>query len=424
MRKWLPSRVVGALETTGLCALALSLPIMETPKQASFYLIAAAAVLAFFFKPEERSLAPSDGVEWILLLGLSACLASTFVNWPLANGFKGVRDAACYTFLFFWMRRRRWTMESSRRFLLFFAAGLFAATLFGIRQWSAGGTVHLEFHSVGVVTQSAAYAAMSVLVFAGVYLDSETGFSKKFQYFSAACAVFMFGVLLAMGSRGGLLAFGVVAVCLIFFLFKSRKFRFLLYGCGLASIAITGIVASHYRDTQIFDRIRHIGANLGAEGFTLDKDFPQNDMLRIEHWRLGIKQALEGENKLLGMGPRNFPFIDVESFSFDPPLKTYPSLWTRPNHAHNLFITKWAEEGIVGLTLFLLFLLAAGRILFVERPSPGKIRWSWIAGVAALLIPVICGTFNSPLKNENAWLSMMLLGMALARSEKMSRRRA
>ncbi len=359
-----------------------------------------------------------DAIEWLLLLGVSACLASTLVNWPLDNGFKGVRDTACFTFLFFWMRRRTWTPETTRRFLVFFAAGVLSAALLGIWEWRAGKVPSLELHSVGVVTQSAAYAAMSIFVFAGVYLDSATGFSTRFKYVSAGCAVFMFGVLLAMGTRGGLVAFGAVAACLLLFLRKSRKFRLLLYGCGLTTIVVTGIVACQYRDTQIFDRIRHIVANLGPGGFSLDKDFPLNDVLRLEHWKLGVKQAVVKENWLLGIGPRNFPFIDVESFSFDPPLKTYPSLWTKPNHAHNLFITKWAEEGIVGLFLFVLFLVAAGRILLVERPSADFIRWSWIAGVAALLTPVITGTFNSPFKQENAWLAMMLLGSAMARSEK------
>ena len=85
---------------------------------------------------------------------------------------------------------------------------------------------------------------------------------------------------------------------------------------------------------------------MSKQGLKLDDISGPNDRLRFDHWMVGCAQIIQGDHKLLGIGPRNFTSIKVDQLKFSKPLETYPSVWQIPCHAHNLFLTKWCEEGI------------------------------------------------------------------------------
>ena len=100
----------------------------------------------------------------------------------------------------------------------------------------------------------------------------------------------------------------------------------------------------------------------------------------------------------------------MEKFRFDPPLDVYPF---RLTHAHNLFFTKWAEEGALGLIALLLLL---GMFFHALATRIDVHEWTWAAAVGALVVPISSGVFNTTWKQEHAVLAMMLLAIHFSSS--------
>ncbi|MBN2233408.1 MAG: O-antigen ligase family protein [Deltaproteobacteria bacterium] len=405
------------LEYFGIALLLLTLPLVETPKQVAFWLALLGFAGAFFAGGAGRARLPvrfDDPVATAAVAMWLVCLMSTAVNWPLAAGFKGLRDASACVLLF-WLLHRRRSPAAVRRLPLFLVLGLFAAVVRGGLAWHTGSTPIWELHSVGVVTRSAIYIGMGIFVLIGVLLDSESGFTPPVKYGALTGAVGLFAVLLVMGSRGALLAFVAGIGGLLPLAGGNRTFRAALGCLAVGGIVAAVLVMTQYRDSAAGERIRHLKANISRRGIHLDRDILVNDLNRIDHWRLGLRQVLEGGRPLLGVGPRNFSAVAVDGFSFDPPLSTYGTIWTKPGHAHNLLLTKAAEEGLLGVAALLVFLGAAARRLGRGRSPCGGLHWSRVAAVGALILPLIAGMFNSPFQNENAWLAMMLIGVGTRR---------
>ncbi|RPJ18554.1 MAG: hypothetical protein EHM26_09540, partial [Desulfobacteraceae bacterium] len=204
-------------------------------------------------------------------------------------------------------------------------------------------------------------------------------------------------------------------------LLRHRKFWMAAAASLLIMVLVAVGVLVATDSYNLERRITHLSSNVGRNGLKLDEQ-SQNDLFRLDHWKVGYAQATQGNNWLLGIGPLNFISVKVDDLRFSRPLVTYPSVWQKPHHAHNLFLTRWAEEGLLGLLAFLLFLGWIMKDLILHRPRSGKLNWSWVAALGALIVPVVAGSFNCSFANEFAWLSMLLTGhtMGLLRQNRLS----
>jgi O-antigen ligase len=396
------------IELFGLCALALILPNLESPKFFALALLAGGAFFGWLSRKPLEWKNP-DGLEWLLVAMWGISLASTLANWPFPNGTKGLREQTLMLLLFWIMYRRQHKFYQMRWFLYSLIAGVVIGLPCGFWEWQTGIRSELEFHSAGVVTQSAIYLAISVLVMVGLLLDNISGFSPKDRVVVSLCLILSFAGLTLMGSRGAILGVFLAVLSLSPVLLHHRKFwmasaAFLFM---MVLVAVGVLLATNSYNLE--RRITHLSSNVGRNGLKLDAR-GRNDLFRLDHWMVGYAQATQGGHWFLGIGPLNFISVKVDDLRFSRPLATYPSVWQKPHHAHNLFLTKWAEEGLLGLLAFLLFLGWILRELIVHRPSQGKMSWSWVAAIGALVVPVIAGFFNSSFANEFAWLSMLLMG--------------
>jgi O-antigen ligase len=402
------------LELFGLYALVFSLPIMESPKHFAIVLFAIGA-LGWRFLQRPIGWRKPDTFEWLLISMWLISLASTLANWPMVPGIRGFKNLSCILFLSWAMYRNIYEESQIRLAIWILIAAVMIGLVEGLWEWKSGIRGHLEFHSAGVVTQSAIYLGISIFLMFGIFLDTVSGFTTFIRTVMAICLLFSLFCLISMGSRGSILAVIVATGLLSLQLFRNNRFRLAL---GI-TLAISGIIVigAHLvtKDTVLIQRIKHLASNVNKSGLKLDG---LNDRLRVEHWLVGYAQATQGGHMLLGVGPRNFPSIKADQLRFSKPLVTYPSLWQVPNHAHNLFLTKWCEEGILGLTAFILFLSYIAVNLFRYRPRSEKIHWTWIACLGALTIPIVAGLFNSSFTNEFAWLSMILTGIVMGRMTK------
>jgi O-antigen ligase len=403
------------LELFGLYALVFSLPIMESPKH---FAIAFLFIGALGWRVLEKPIKwrKPDRLEWLLIGMWLVSLASTIANWPMEPGIKGLKNLSCMLFLFWAMYRNTYTDSQVRFFLWILITAVLIGLIYGLWEWDLGIRGKLEFHSAGVVTQSAIYLGISVFLMFGIYMDNISGFTMTVRMVMAVCLLFSLFCLILMGSRGSVLAVLVTTGLLIPKFFHNKRFRFAV-GIGLA-IAIIVTIGAHVvpKNFIMIKKIRHLTSNVSTSGLRSLDDSHDRD--RFEHWMVAYAQATQGGHTLLGIGPRNFPSIKVDQLQFSKPLKTYPSLFQIPDHAHNLFLTKWCEEGILGLIAFVWFLSLIAVNLFRCRPSSENIHWTWIACLGALTVPIVAGSFNSPFTNEFAWLSMILMGISMGRLKK------
>jgi O-antigen ligase len=401
----IPERV----ELFGLCALAVILPNLESPKFFAFALFAGGALVGWLFRKPLQWKKP-DALEWLLIAMWGITLASTLANWPLPNGIKGLRGQTLMLLLFWIMYRRRHPFHQMRWFLYAVVAGVVIGLPWGFWEWRTGMRSEFEFHSAGVVTQSSIYLGITIIVMVSSLLDNASGFTSKTRPIVGLCLLLSLAGLTLMGSRGAILGVLLTVLALSPVFFRHRKF----WIAAAASLLLMVMVAlGVLLATDSYDlerRLTHLASNVGPNGLKLDERGDQNDLFRLDHWKVGYAQATQGGHWLLGIGPLNFISVKVDELRFSRPLATYPSIWQKPHHAHNLFLTKWAEEGLLGLLAFLLFLGAILKRLITRRPRSGRVTWSWVAALGALVLPVVAGFFNCSFANEFAWLSMLLLG--------------
>ncbi|MCU0594156.1 MAG: O-antigen ligase family protein [Desulfobacterota bacterium] len=400
------------VELLGLCALAFVLPNLESPKYFALALLAGGAWVRWLSrKPLEWK--KLDSLEWLLIALWGISLASTVANWPLPNGTKGLRAQTLMLLLFWIMYRRQHEAGPMRWFLSALVAGVVIGLPWGFWEWQTGIRSEFEFHSAGVVTQSAIYLGITILVMIGVLLDRVSGFGHRVKASISLCLLLSLAGLTLMGSRGAILGVLLTVLALAPLLLRHKKF----WMAAAASLLFMALIATGVllatTSYSLERRLTHLFSNVGPNGLKLDER-DQNDLFRLDHWKVGYAQATQGGHWLLGIGPANFKSIQVDTLRFNTPLATYPSIWKKPHHAHNLFLTKWAEEGLLGLLAFLLFLGCMLWGLIRHRPRNGQWNWSWVAGLGALIVPVVAGSFNCSFANEFAWLSMILMGHAMA----------
>jgi O-antigen ligase len=172
-----------------------------------------------------------------------------------------------------------------------------------------------------------------------------------------------------------------------------------------AGVAAVAALPNTFHQQRAFDKMAALAATRQLDG---------SDTLRATMWRLGAVQIVRGDSLWFGVGPRNFPSIDPARLGVERPAATAHFPIT---HAHNLFLTKAAEEGLVGLAAFLAMLgvvaYRLGRDWFAGRMRD----WQWGAAWGALVVPVVAGSFNTPFYQEHALLAMTWFGLYLGASD-------
>ncbi len=385
------------LEFPLLCMLLLVLPILEAPKNlalALFILIRVARAIA----ERKFSFQRPEPVELAVLGLIVAAAASTFVNWPFANGDKGLKDVLSYSIVFLIVYRERYTHAQKYLLAVTAAAGVAVGLIWGVVEIMQGKRSFLELHSVGVVTHSSIYVGVVLVMAVGMALfahdDPSAGDKGRRihagRYWWAVAALLMLG-LFAMASRGGILATGV-ALLLAVSLLKRRDLWITVTLLVVLCVATVSMLPDVFNQRRIVSR-------------------HESDSERISNWRAGIAQVRQGNTLLFGVGPRNFSGIDLGKLRFDEPLDLPGN---KLMHAHNMFLNKLVEEGIFGLIAMLAFFIFPARALIRDWRADRWKNWLWLSGMGALVVPIVSGSFNTPWYNEHALLAMIILALYLS----------
>src|SRR6266581_6911354 len=146
-------------------------------------------------------------------------------------------------------------------------------------------------------------------------------------------------------SRGGELA---LAIALLFIVMvgmpRLRKMLLLLIPAGLALIEL--FLAGWIPTSVLNPVLKNLGLIQISFTFPTTEDFSTAE--RLAHWIAGIRMFLS--HPLLGVGIGNYP----DAYS-----RYFITIFINSlGHAHNYYINIAAETGAVGLTAYLLFLMA------------------------------------------------------------------
>ena len=153
-----------------LSLLVLVLPSLEALKT-FFWFSYLCIYLLRHYREGRLSLLPAQPVTLSISLFLFAALASTLVNWPFDNGFKGFIDELRFATLFLCLYCAGYSEKQYRLFALLVVVVVLGGLGYGLGEFLAGLRSSFQFHSAGVDrTDSLAV----VIVYGNAYV-SESG---------------------------------------------------------------------------------------------------------------------------------------------------------------------------------------------------------------------------------------------------------
>ncbi|MFZ5875339.1 MAG: O-antigen ligase family protein [Nitrospirota bacterium] len=373
-----------------LAALLFVLPLQEVPKTVAAWLF----IVASWWGPSSRADAwKLDPFEWALLGVVTASLASTALNWPFPNKAKGLYDTAVYAAVGWRVYRRRWTEEEARWLATAATAGVLVGVAWGALDVVRGRDAALRLHSVGMYPSSSMYLGIVLMITVSLSV------SDVRRWWWRLISIAFLGSLLLMGSRGGVLAAALVVGA--WFLLVRPVRMWVAVAAAAAGAVLLAVMPNTFGQQRAVDKVAALIAN---------RHLDESDQHRVTMWRLGAAQVIRGGSPWFGIGPRNFPSIDPSRLGVERPAATAN---VPIAHPHNLFLTKAAEEGLVGLAAFVSLLAVVAHQLARDWFAGLARDWQWGAAWGALLIPTIAGSFNTPWYQEHALLAMIWFGLYL-----------
>lgn len=385
-----------------LLFLAFVLPILEAPKSIALVmlLILLLVRLAVYERPPLRA---PDATEWMLLFLFGASLASTVANLPFPNGNKGTKDMFANVVICWYLYRTPYARVQWYRLVQWFTAGILIGLVWAVIEVLQGKRANLEFHSAGIVTQSAIYLAIGLTLAFGMAVQARRqpaavapGIQPSAVLWEVTSAAMLTGLVL-MTSRGSLVAMLFIGVALLTLL-GSRRLLVSVAGVLALAVVLAATLPNIFQQSRLVERTSEL-VRTGTNS---------SDSERMVMWRIGVAEFIQTDHKFFGIGPRNFGSIKPVALKFSRPLvlPDHPLF-----HAHNLFLTTLVEEGLVGLAA-LLGLFGTVAVRLVRDWRAGRwFDWTWFGAFGALAAPVIAGSFNAPFYQEHAIFAMMLFGI-------------
>jgi len=281
-----------------------------------------------------------SGLDTLFLMIFSVCVIISFVFSQTRNvGLSEVMAflSAVSIYLFFAHRRLDW----KDKFLKVIFWGLYFSVVIGFvtyflldPQRMSGPFFNIFYHSNFWPNAFALFIVMAWPVMLLVIKD-------KHKLTSVFLFSFVFSALLLSYSRGALIAFSgqIVLLAIIFF----RKINLKLLFTVVAIVAMTGVIfiSSNYVRSFTYSTI-----SVKERVSFQNNEIMTSGQERIDFWKGAIE--LIKEKPLFGFGPYSF------RYAFNPYQKIFLG---SSDHPHNIFLKIGAENGLIALGAFLLFLI-------------------------------------------------------------------
>jgi len=374
----------------------LTLPVEQGPKNIAAFLV----LIAFLFNLAAFRRRLHGPVLWSGLAFFLAGAISIALNAPASNLFAGFKDSLMIPLLF-WIGCFSGFSERQKRQLLFtLVASANLALLLGYHDNWDGHKKLLELHGAGVVTQSSVYLGMVACAYFAYLTQQWRHLTLRARLLHLALLSFQLVSLLLMASRSGLLGSGIAMMLIAASHIGRRKAVLCLVATTVLGLGSLATLPDAFHQQRLLAK--------EEQQFSSGRLAPV-DAYRFYHWQVAFGFFVDTDHKLFGIGPRQFNTIHGTDYATPPEAIRHSNReFNRLSSAHNLFLTKLVEEGLLGLGAMLWLFVLVGKTLWQAQD---KRHWLWGVGLAGLVVPYLGSFFNAPFFQEYAWLAGLMFGL-------------
>lgn len=377
--------------------LVLLIPTVDRSVNAMVFLLAVVVTIHAFLNGR-KLLGSFDKVDWCMIALLLSALLSTIFGWP-SDGFQGVIEGIAYLTLFICIRHSGYSPFQLRMIGVAIICGVLLGILVAGERYISNG-IPFEFVGVTGTIRSSLYLGITLMLCIGFAIDA-----KGINRIIMIGIVFIFSVAMFMLASRAVIVALLISLCIG--LFARYRWRAIYAGLLVVAIAFVSVIAMpQLAQERIQSKTREL-TDLVVSG-----KVSNNDLARIEYWNVAKAWISRGENVLFGIGPRNYYKIDAEQLLLPEPL-LFSEETRHPVHAHNMYITRYVEQGLFGLVVMLALFILMARVL-IRDGSARQIDWSWWGALGGLLLPGINGLVGSPWYREYSWLAVLTYALYLA----------
>jgi O-antigen ligase len=252
------------------------------------------------------------------------------------------------------------TREKIIKLLWYSVVTAFVVALYGILQywgvsfgdytWTQDATVRM-FSTVGHSNHVAAYLGMNIMIAIGLFA------ARKFDWHKIALTCMIFIMLIAViftASRGGILAIAAAGIVWFIFSLKQKKFVETVKTYGkvvlflfTVLILFVAVFRQPIKNLEVVQRTQYTIERI-AEG-----NFPD----RISWWFSSIEMVKD--NPILGHGLSVYRDIYNQYRRIDYRIEEDKQDHITPESAHMEYFTILAQQGILGLLVYLAMVISA-----------------------------------------------------------------
>ncbi len=392
-------KYLAQIEFALLCLVIAVLPTFEAPKQIFWGLYFITAITRLIIN---RSLLDFKWPDLFFGLWFASALASTIgAGMPGHHEWKGFKDLFMYSSTAWLVYRSNYTPTQLKNLLILSVILVIPPLLWGI--WLHLGPINkqfLELKSVGHVNHSAIYLCIVFgISLSASFFKFKANKTKQAIFFTTIAALIFWSIVITQ-SRA---AFGIaiiLTILLILLLTNNKKIKWLflsLFSITLIVIAaINPIIIQKHKDNVLAN---NISSN------------------RSQVWNVSLEAAKW--HPALGLGMDNWKLITPKKIqiSVEKSGQTYKAdNYFYAGHSHNVYLTILVERGFIGLSTFMLMILAWGSQLLrsYQNFKNNDQLLIWGASLSAFIVASGIGMVNTTIHHEHGLLTALCLGIFLA----------
>jgi O-antigen ligase len=388
------------LELTFLSLFLAFLPSLEAPKNIFLvgYLITA------LYRQSQLPSSKWNIWDWIFLsLIFSSFLSELFPIVAGGSEWKGFRGMLLWIAFGWMLFRSDYNEKEKKYFFILSAIATLPPLVWGLIELSILDTKNtLQLHSVGHVNHSAIYLCMMFGASLAFLCNQLKILKKKHVFILAFLSFFLLGGIIMSESRG---AFGV-AILLAFAIFFLSRLSVKIKAISLTLLTIFLIIIVFIWPVPVIEK--QIASQNNNDIFS------QRDKV----WRAAFEMARL--NPLLGIGGGNWNHLKIDQIksSVESRGETYNAeeFALEYHHPHNIYLSNLVDRGILGLIIFLNFMLTWLIILInsYKKFNHDEKGMLFIMGSFSAWVSIfVIGFVNTTFHHENALLALFFLGLHL-----------
>lgn len=366
-----------------LLLLAFMLPLSESLKVIPLILF----ILVGIYATYKQIIVPKkDFLNIVVILMPLTILLGSYYAIDTKNTIDGTGSILTMMILFIYVRELEWNKSKIKTILIAFFLGFMSTLIWGYYDLIYQGERFLELHSVGHVNHSSIYMLL-VFIISLVFLTVEyKNLNKKEVIFIGIVCLSSIVSVYITGSRATMYtSVGIIFLYGIYSLFTLDK-RILIF-LGSIFFVITLLFVFNI-DTRMISQFQ--------KGVF---DAPRIDLF------IGFFNAWLNNNLAFGIGVDNSGLINLREY--------YPdSMFEEMSHAHSTYITYLVERGLIGIILYLTFIIYTFS-LFAKKLKIDKKDTASIISILLSIANIVISFANTTFQNENAILMLMIWGITI-----------